>query len=96
MRGKPETAVGSEARARIRSVLGRLEREHGVRILYACQSGSGAWGFASADGDYDVRFIYARPITDSMQTLESALREIQGRKASVEPYDRLLRRTVSV
>lgn len=29
------------------------EKEHGVRILYACESGSRAWGFASPDSDFD-------------------------------------------
>lgn len=42
--------------------LERIEREENVRILYACESGSRAWGFPSKDSDYDVRFIYIRPV----------------------------------
>lgn len=38
-----------------------LEKERKVRILYACESGSRAWGFASQDSDYDVRFLYVHP-----------------------------------
>jgi uncharacterized protein len=41
--------------------LDAIEAEHGVRILYACESGSRGWGFASKDSDYDVRFIYCHP-----------------------------------
>ncbi|MBI5835550.1 MAG: nucleotidyltransferase domain-containing protein [Armatimonadetes bacterium] len=46
---------------RIEAELDRIEAEEGVRILYACESGSRAWGFASTDSDYDVRFVYLRP-----------------------------------
>lgn len=42
--------------------LKRIEKEEEVQILYACESGSRAWGFPSKDSDYDVRFIYIRPL----------------------------------
>ena len=35
-----------------------IEGHHKVRVLYAAESGSRAWGFASPDSDFDVRFIY--------------------------------------
>lgn len=42
--------------------LNRIEQEHNVRVLYAVESGSRAWGVASRDSDFDVRFIYLRPL----------------------------------
>lgn len=38
-----------------------VEREHEIKILFAVESGSRAWGFASANSDYDVRFVYTHP-----------------------------------
>jgi predicted nucleotidyltransferase len=48
----------NEVFQRVRAALARLEVEQNVRVLFACESGSRAWGFASRDSDYDVRFLY--------------------------------------
>lgn len=44
--------------------LAGVVREHGVRIAFAIESGSRAWGFASPDSDYDCRFVFVRPRDD--------------------------------
>ena len=38
--------------------LSQIEKNENVKILFAVESGSRAWGFASPDSDYDIRFVY--------------------------------------
>ena len=45
----------------IQEKLSEIERKENCQILLAVESGSRAWGFASPDSDYDIRFIYMRP-----------------------------------
>lgn len=56
-----DTPVFIAMKQQIIKLIAELENEKGIRILYACESGSRAWGFASPDSDYDIRFIYAHP-----------------------------------
>ena len=59
-----------------------IEKAENIRIIYACESGSRAWGFASPDSDYDVRFVYVRPLEyylgleEKKDFIESELNEI--------------------
>lgn len=48
----------TEINAAISEKLSEIEVAENVRILHCVESGSRAWGFASPDSDYDVRFIY--------------------------------------
>ena len=81
----------------IKEKLTQIEQRENIRILYACESGSRAWGFASPDckaetcysacktaesrpksvacldqtySDYDVRFIFVRPVEDYLRVKE--------------------------
>ncbi|MDM5186872.1 nucleotidyltransferase domain-containing protein [Bacillus sp. DX4.1] len=47
---------------KIQFELERIEKENNVKILFAVESGSRAWGFPSKDSDYDVRFVYIHPV----------------------------------
>lgn len=55
----------------IQTAIDAIENELGVRVLYAAESGSRAWGFASPDSDYDVRFVYAHPQDWYLSVFES-------------------------
>ncbi|MBR5111777.1 MAG: nucleotidyltransferase domain-containing protein [Clostridia bacterium] len=47
--------------------LKKIEEKYGARVLHAVESGSRAWGFASPDSDYDVRFVYVMPRADYLR-----------------------------
>lgn len=51
----------------IQEKLREIERRENVKVLYAVESGSRAWGVASPDSDYDVRFIYVRNQNDYLR-----------------------------
>lgn len=51
----------------IREKLAEIENKENVRIIMAVESGSRAWGFASPDSDYDVRFVYVRKLEDYLK-----------------------------
>ena len=77
-----EASNNTEIVQLIKEKLSQIEERENIRILYACESGSRAWGFASSDSDYDVRFIYVRPkefylkLENTCDTLECELNEI--------------------
>jgi hypothetical protein len=72
--------IDPQIRAQIMQRLAAVEAQYGVRVLYACESGSRGWGFASPDSDYDVRFIYVRPVRDYLQVFDirDVIEEVPG------------------
>ena len=56
----PLNGVSAAMRERVSQQLKEIERRYDVKVLYACESGSRGWGFASPDSDYDVRAVYVQ------------------------------------
>lgn len=49
---------------KIKKLLNKVAKEYNVKILFCVESGSRAWGMASKDSDYDVRFVFYRKPED--------------------------------
>ncbi|UIR57359.1 nucleotidyltransferase domain-containing protein [Sphingobacterium sp. SRCM116780] len=54
------------------TLIKEIETKENIKILYACESGSRAWGFPSQDSDYDIRFIYCRQMADYLTIFSEA------------------------
>ena len=59
-----------EMRVLVPKTIEALEKEHGIRVLYAAEAGSRARGIASEHSDFDVRFIYLRLREDYLRLEE--------------------------
>ena len=42
----------------IQKKLDEIEKKHNIKIIYACEVGSKAWGSDSRNSDFDIRYIY--------------------------------------
>ncbi len=82
MRAIPDT-MDATIVAAVDERLRGIERDHGVRIPWAIESGSRAWGFPSTDSDYDCRFLFVR-------SREAYLTPWPARDVIETPLDKIL------
>ena len=58
----PYADIPDDVHRHILSELQKIEEKYEVKILFAIESGSRAWGFPSPDSDFDVRFVYVNKV----------------------------------
>jgi len=65
-------------KSQILSRFHEIEAEGNVRIVYACESGSRAWGFPSADSDVmsDLRILHDQRIVVALNETIRLMTEI--------------------
>ena len=80
------TRAPQDVRRAVAAELERMERAEDVRVLLAVESGSRAWSFASPDSDFDVRFVYVRPVEHYLR-LEPARDVLEWRVDEVLDVD---------
>jgi predicted nucleotidyltransferase len=71
-------------REKIINGLSRIENKHGIHILYACEAGSRAYGTETAESDYDVRFIFMRPLRAYVSIVQSGQTISDNTEMSIE------------
>lgn len=59
--------IPSIDKTRLLSTLDNLQSQHNISILFAIESGSRAWGFASEDSDFDVRGVFTYSLSAYLQ-----------------------------
>ncbi|MFC1696760.1 DNA polymerase beta superfamily protein [Nanoarchaeota archaeon] len=52
---------------KIKELCKKIEKENNVKILFAIENGSRAWRMESEDSDYDVRFVFVRPLKEYLK-----------------------------
>ncbi len=67
MEDQIKEGMKEEMKEKIAGICRNIEQEKNVRILFAVENGSRAWRMDSKDSDYDVRFVFCRPLKDYIQ-----------------------------
>ena len=57
---------------KIQKLLKQIEKENNIKIIFAVENGSRAWRMESKNSDYDIRFVFSRPIKEYIQINKSA------------------------
>ncbi len=52
---------------KIKEICKNIEKQENIKIIFAIENGSRAWGMNSKNSDYDIRFVFVRPIRDYIQ-----------------------------
>ncbi|MBO4519947.1 MAG: nucleotidyltransferase domain-containing protein [Alphaproteobacteria bacterium] len=74
-------------RGTIAKLMSDIARENGITILFAIENGSRAWDMASADSDYDIRFVFYRPVDDYLTLLPKESVITRAFAADLAPCD---------
>ena len=65
--GRPTETIDPAIAQKIKNICQQLEKEKNIKILFAVENGSRAWRLSSKDSDYDVRFVFKRPLSEYIQ-----------------------------